>query len=126
MNNSSSTEKTKAAKVKTSAPTSTPPVDTEEIVEATPVATQKGLSGSQKKSLAGVAAGVLALGAIFYVATNNKTDESSESLAIENNFGAAQEDKADAAAKDFVKRYIGPVPYPAPQTLPNTDDASDE
>jgi len=77
LNNSGSTEKTKSAKVKVSAPTSAPPVETEELVEAvepTPVATQKGLSGSQKKSLAGVAAGVLALGAIFYVATNNKTD----------------------------------------------------
>jgi len=93
--------------------------EVEEIAEVTSVETKKGLSGSQKKSLAGAAAGMLALGAIFYVATNK--DSTPDNLDIENKIGAAHEDEADEAAQEFVKRYIKPAPFPAPAKLTKPD-----
>ena len=62
---------------------------------------------------------MLALGAIFYVATNK--DSTPDSLDIENKIGAAHEDKADEAAQEFVKRYIKPAPFPAPAKLTEPD-----
>jgi len=126
LNNGDAASQTQTAvKDNTSVSNTTPPVAIEEKEEEVPVAKQNGLSGTQKKSLAGAAAGLLALGAIFYVATGKHS--SPENLEIENKIGAAHEDKADAAAKDFVKRYINPVPYQAPQSLVDTvDQTSDE
>jgi len=100
---------------KKSTSTDKAPIKVEELAEVTSVRSKKGLSGTQKKSLAGAAAGVLALGAIFYVATNKSG--APESVEIENKIGAAHEDKANAAAQEFVKRYIKPAPFPAPAKL---------
>ena len=123
LNNSDSTLVKKTDKAdKNSSSTSEAAIEIEEVTEETPVEIQKGLNGTQKKSLAGAAAGILALGAIFYVATKQNAPEE---LEIETKIGAAHEDKANEAAKEFVKRYIGPVPFPAPQSLAETDDNVD-
>ena len=121
LNNSDSEKPPKAETVEITPPENTSDA-VEEIAVVTSVETEKGLSSTRKKSLAGAAAGMLALGAIFYVATNkNGTPDSAD---IENKIGAAHEDKANDAAEEFVKRYIKPASIPAAEKSTDPDDTN--